>query len=353
MKVSEVSWGVALLLGSVGAWAEGQPVCRWLDLDDTRVFQCAVLPEVAADKTPINTEGLPDPTQPLSKQMDAAPRQAPINLAEIIPNKERFKQDFVATAPAQPAVAQEPEVAKAKPPVKATRYLVLAQGETELVKQRLRRENVADFAYLPARQRLSLGLYSSKANATRRLEALQRIGIAGEIEQLGGKKQEVVEAAVPAREVAEKMQQAPKITEPMQPAVLSKPTEYGQLAIANVPSTEATLLKVSATNAGEPKPEISHAVNGYIVASLGDTEEVLKVLQLLPTSDYIKLRRGPYRGRVSVGVYSSLENAYARQAFMQQQGIDTEVIARDEQQVIRTTLPTLSYPQIALIPLDV
>jgi hypothetical protein len=146
---------------------------------------------------------------------------------------------------------------------------------------------------------------------------------------------------------------APVVTEPVQQTLQPERPEYRQLAIANVPTTEVKLVKAAAHSVNETKVRNDKAVNGYIVASLGDPETVLEALQTLSTNDYVMLRRGPYRGRVSVGVYSSLENAYARQTFMQQQGIDTEVIARDEQQVIRTTLPTLSYPQIALVPLDV
>ena len=95
---------------------------------------------------------------------------------------------------------------------------------------------------------------------------------------------------------------------------------------------------------------------GYIVASLGESQSVLKKLQELQANDYIMVRSGSFKDRVSVGVYSTIENAYARQDYFHQRGLHSEVIARGSEAVLRSTLPDqqdTDYPQIALIPLDI
>ena len=79
---------------------------------------------------------------------------------------------------------------------------------------------------------------------------------------------------------------------------------------------------------------IDKVPSGYLVASLGDSERVVSILQAAGDADYQLLKRGPYVGRVSLGVFSIRANAERRADGVAKRGIDAELIVRASQVAI-------------------
>ena len=117
-------------------------------------------------------------------------------------------------------------------------------------------------------------------------------------------------APEPNPEPAQETHQAAEPERQPQPAALSEPREPEiRLVIDKVPS-------------------------GYLVASLGDSERVVSILQAAGDADYQLLKRGPYVGRVSLGVFSIRANAERRADGVAKRGIDAELIVRASQVAI-------------------
>ncbi len=348
-QTPKVACCAALVMTTPSSWAEPEPVCRWLQLDETRVYQCAVLPDVAVRENLKLVDGLPDPTLPLSEQ-----------------SVSMVQQQTPRTSVRMPSAASK--VVTTEKAVSGAKFMVLGVGDIAALTSRLEAEDDAHYSLLRTRNRLSLGVFSNEDNARNRQLALQRIGVETEIESLSRQRQR--ENSSGSRSSIAKQQ----VTEPKDEvlradseASRSQRSGYTQLPIANVGDRDYALgmLVKAVSEHLTPNDEIDVAtidreqtekptVTGYIVASLGEVDSVLTKLEALRANDYVLLRSGPYANRVSVGVYTTVENAFARQAFFAEQGISTEVISRaDEKVVVNLPKPAPEYSQIALIPLDI
>ena len=388
MKSRCIALSIALLIGGSSAMADEAPTCRWLHLDqDTRVYQCVVLASAPAEQDlASNAEALPDPTLPLAEQSVERPKSTgfviPAYLqASLADHSDRGSSEntivvaqpdlpaanvpvaiFQATTvPAatfqasieEPEKPETPEVAAAStltddsmpkivtnlaPQISETavergddkldldssdsgRFMVLAYGEVEQTKTRLIEYNERDYAFIRSSGRLSLGIYRSKKAAVQRKAALSNIGVESELIALDELKQ-IARSAV-------------KIEMPVKPQLVSLSS-----------STDRS------------KPQQSKTVRGYLVATVGDQITILSKLKRLGETDFVALNTDPYPNRVSLGVYSSYENALARQNHFKSLGIDSELIARNESAVVRSTISTqkpreepYGYDQIALRPL--
>lgn len=383
LRVANVTSGLALLMTAVSVQAESEPVCRWLNLDETRVYQCAVLPEVAQQGGSDLSEGLPDPTTPLSQQ--AMPRKVGPDSAILANRMEK------------PALEPETRSAAAAAPTRAQRYMVLGIGEIAALKSSLQAGDDSHFSYIRSRNRLSLGVFSSEANARGRQLALAQMGIETEIESLGGQRAgstgngAAVSSLAQQRSPTEKEgakhdsqerqgdeSEVVNANSDASSAVKWSVPGYTQLPIANTFS-QGVMLKtggeqplvttdVEVEKTAKTKTR-SAEVMGFIVASVGDADSVVQKLNALGSDDFVLLRTGPYANRVSVGVYSSLDNAFARQAYFAEHGISSEVVSRSTEQVMEKVAAKAvekspekapekapeqrEYPQIALIPLDI
>lgn len=335
MRLSEILLGSVVLLLSSVALGDAQPVCRWLELDETRVLQCAVMPETITEVAPTLSDGLPDPTRPLAEQLPqiSGNKSVSVDLVQITPSKTQYRAEFVAS---------ESTLIKSKQNRSISKFMVLGSGDPAAIKRQLTAKGDQDFVLLSSRNRLSLGVFSSEANARSRQATLRGLGIETSVEVLGG-------SGTPPITLATIEKSEPKAKPVNAPELRSKnyvTTNLNEtLDLENIASRST---KVSNNN------EMSQM--GYIVASLGESSTVLRKLQALLDNDYAVVRSGPYKDRISVGVYSSVQNAYARQDYFQQRGIHSEVIARGSEAVLRSTLQDQQdrdYPQIALIPLDI
>jgi hypothetical protein len=152
------------------------------------------------------------------------------------------------------------------------------------------------------------------------------------------------------------------------PAETKVAKAFMQLPIAHRESQTGMLLKVSGISNETTMPhEVERRLveatktksgpSGYIVASIGDTESVLSTLESIEAQDYVLMKRGPYKDRVSVGVFGSLDNALARQNHFKAHGIDSEIVLRSDESVVRSSEPvelkSHHFEQIALIPLGI
>lgn len=364
------------------SWAEPEPVCRWLQLDETRVYQCAVLSDVASSKKVELVDGLPDPTLPLAEQGLPARQAKPDLIASW--------SDPVSTESAEMNSGAEQRSSSSFIETVAERFMVLGVGTIEALTTRLEAERDSDYSLLRSRNRLSLGVFSTADNARVRQSALAKMGIESEVEAMAGnaksRSNKVSQEAIARQGTLERDDdviqaeteashserwQRPGYTQ--LPIAHSPDDDYlqsmlvkvnGEITSANDMSGASSLgpngmsnMVVKATNVEaatqEPTPN-AKKITGYIVASVGDVDGVIAKLEAINANDYVLLRRGPYKDRVSVGVYASMENAFARQSYFAQQGIASEVISRSDEKVVeKNAKPKPDYPQIALIPLDI
>ncbi len=315
MRLSRIDqFGVFLLFFATSAVAE-EPTCRWLNLDETKVYQCAVLPpEVTASEV---SDELPDPTLPLAKQRFSQPASLPTGVKMKPPAKVRTSKVF------------------------QRQFLVLGVGDVDSNKAKLLASNDHDFAFLPSYNQLSLGVFSKKSNALNRQETLDALGIQTVVQELGGKPVEKNSAEVAKTE-----------SQSQQSHAQMKKDEQAMPA--------SDIVKVSSSNNFDMPQTVkqSRTVSGYIVVSLGDAAEALDKLQDIGAKDFLLMRRGPYKNRVSVGVYAKLDRALARQTYFEKQGLDSDVVLRSEQRVVSSSRDRKSYEthpieQIALIPLGI
>ncbi|MFT4819765.1 MAG: hypothetical protein ACI9B8_003129 [Sulfitobacter sp.] len=360
--------------------ADELPTCRWLHLDQgTRVYQCVVLPPTeVAGPVEVVTETLPDPTRPIAQQR-IVPSESLANIIpdfllesmatvepaakvaiklpeapfiEMTPTDVMVAEVMVAEVTASETKAPEPKMSKplvAQAPLSSVssvqRIVVVANGEVESVKAIMKASNDAHFYVLPASGRLSLGVFSSLPNAQRRQATMLVIGIDSELVTLGAEK---------STDLAMQSLQ--------QPLLRSAP-QYKRLVEADVTSvvkSKPQSMERKAVQAQlQSQPKVSGA--GYLVAALGDQKNIIAELKRMQVTDFVALTIDPYRDRVSLGVYSLYENAFARQSYFKQLGIDSELISRDESIVVRSTKPAkqkikaedvpYDYNQIALLPL--
>jgi len=92
---------------------------------------------------------------------------------------------------------------------------------------------------------------------------------------------------------------------------------------ARVNPAATRLAGVPTTKAGtKPDP----VAGDYLVVALGERGATLAKLRDLNDEAFTLLRRFPHQNRISLGVYSQIEPAMARQARLHAQGIDSEII---------------------------
>ena len=275
----------------------------------------------------------------------------------------------------------------------SSRYIVLGLGDIESNKARMLAEDDTEFAFLPAPNKLSLGVFGSESNALRRKQTVESLGVESEV------------LAFPLTQrptIPSLMQEPSAYREPSafrEPSAHKEPSAYKepsvvrdssssnsavipkavpaetkvanafiQLPIAHRESQTGMLLKVSGVPnettllRGVERQLVEAAKtksgpSGYIVASIGDTESVLSTLESIEAQDYVLMKRGPYKDRVSVGVFGSLDNALARQNRFKAHGIDSEVVLRSDESVVRSSEPvelkSHHFEQIALTPLGI
>ena len=313
-------------------------------------------------------DGLPDPTLPLTKQ----------NLSHT----ETY-QPIKSEVPASQVVLKRQDTNE--------KFIVLGLGRIEADKALLLAVNDSDFAYLPTPNRLSLGVFGSEKNALRRQRQLFELGLQSEVRPFRtpnelavvelrseslleqdakstSKIEETVEPQAPRQTASEYVQLAIAFDDPTVGAFVravrdsqAKQTHDAQSIVQDNKSDEVPIKENSAG-----KSQLKKKVSGYIVASsvasLGDSEKVLEKLSKMGETDYVILRSGPYKNRVSVGVFSSLDNAFSRQDYFLNHGLKLEVIARAEERVVSRQMPVDpqvvppkpdQYDQLALIPLDI
>lgn len=343
MKLFVLNCTFLLALSSMASMADELPTCLWLHLDqDTRVYQCAVLPPEAPPEAPRRTEliaeSLPDPTQPIAQQATVQND----TMANIIPD---FLRESIARPEAGSLSRTAPDTGPKSDPMAAKsavdsyspvqKIAVVANGEIESVKALMQVSKDVHFYVLPTSGRLSLGVYSSTANAKRRQAAMLIMGIESELMTLG----------------------------------TEKPSNVTPQVKRQIEVDVASVLASSSKSGLEVPLRRNNAVSGYLVAAVGNQEDLIAELKRIRVSDFIALTADPYRDRVSLGVYSLYENALARQNYFKQLGIDSDLISRNEPTVVRSTLPTAlpieqeieievedvpyGYNQIALQPLEI
>lgn len=382
MKLSYIAIGLTFATLSCTAFAEETPTCRWLHLDEeTRVYQCVVLAPTQLEQSAVATETLPDPTMPLAEQksrqleseLTFIPEylraslavaeveqtepavnsgQAPLPLSEsydaheptasipaIVQNlavmtveaKQEGIQEAATEGTAEKST-QNSEAAKLKGSIKAssqTRFMVIAVGGVEATRAQLIAENDSEYALVRSSGTLSLGVFSSERSAARRQTALRKIGVESDVISYGTS-----------------VSEAPKVVSQSKIEPVSNDLmEYSLQSVNYVKD--------------EPKQQ-SRVVSGYLVATIGEQKRVLAELKVLGAKDFVALNADPYLNRVSLGVYSSFENALARQEHFKALGIDSELIVRNEPRVVRSTISSpkpreesYGYDQIALRPLDI
>lgn len=371
MKLLTLTYIFLLALSSMPTMANEVPTCVWLHLDqDTRVYQCAVLPPEVAPQIDLVTESLPDPTQPIAQQtaVQNDSMASSDSMANIIPGFLRepiahaepnsFPMIGPVTVPTKTPVIDPIKVITIDPiadtmvaesvvdsfsPVQ--KIAVVANGEIESVKALMQASGDAHFYVLPTSGRLSLGVYSTTAFAKRRQAVMLVIGIESELMILG------------AGKLSNVTSQIKRHIETDEPLVLESSSK-ASLA----PSSKSSL-----KNESQNSSRRNNAVSGYLVATVGNQKDIIAELKRINMTDYVALTADPYRDRVSLGVYSVYENALGRQKYFKQLGIDSDLISRNESTVVRSTLPTslpieqeikaddvpYGYNQIALQPLEI
>ena len=378
MKLSHVALGVASLIATASAVAESQPTCRWLHLDgETRVFQCAILPAEKPEAAIADVERLPDPTLPLeeqkTRQAKADPYPIPAFLKASLPFVEEREAvakpvakpvaigktatarnsipELVINQPTAPAgkpslqtsksISEESSktLAKVQQPLQQTTvltspedvhddgpFMVLARGDVDALKAQLDAEGEHHYMVLKSTGAMSLGVYATVIAAEKRRDWLATIGVDTDLTSLAEKK--------------------------VSQSAASKSSAL-DLAISPAPTKVSNEPEVS---------QVNRAITGYLVATLGDQERIIEQLKDLGAKDFVALNVGPYQDRVSLGVYSSFENALARQDKFKQLGVDSELISRDESAVVRTTIKMESrdkapasygFDQLALNPMEI
>ena len=363
MKLLTLTYIFLLALSSMPTMANEVPTCVWLHLDqDTRVYQCAVLPPEVAPQIDLVTESLPDPTQPIAQQtaVQNDSMASSDSMANIIPG---FIREPIAHAEPNPFPMIGPVTVPIKSPVidptKVTtidpiadtmvaesvvdsfspvqKIAVVANGEIESVKALMQASGDAHFYVLPTSGGLSLGVYSTTAFAKRRQAVMLVIGIESELMILG------------AGKLSNVTSQIKRHIETDEPLVLESSS------------------KASLKNESQNSSRRNNAVSGYLVATVGNQKDIIAELKRINMTDYVALTADPYRDRVSLGVYSVYENALGRQKYFKQLGIDSDLISMNESTVVRSTLPTslpieqeikaddvpYGYNQIALQPLEI
>lgn len=324
MKLSRIDrLGGLILLVATSVSAE-EPTCRWLQLDDTKVYQCAVLPKQELPRA-VPVDQLPDPTLPLAEQSYADPGPS-VGERIVEPVVERKVQPKIEPKPLPVAEGEQ--------------FIVLGLGDIESNKARLLAGGDREFAYLPSINGLSLGVFSKQSNAVRRQKTVERFGVASIVKPHKQKSQQHVKQIV-----------------------RSYPNDFASVSRSSTnsePEKIQGLVKVSNISANDKAKRKKSGAQGYIVASVGDSERVIEKLERMNERDFVLLTRGPYANRVSVGVFSNLDNAIARQEFFKRLGIDSEVVERNEERVVSSTKESAKqapkidhYDQIALIPLDI
>gem|GEM_PF-2341481 len=126
MKLLYLTYTFLLALASMPSMADELPTCLWLHLDqDTRVYQCSVLPPEVTPGTDLIAESLPDPTQPIAQQAavqtDSMANIIPDFLRESITYAEPSSVPIIApvTVPVKTPVI-DPIKATTIDPIKAT-----------------------------------------------------------------------------------------------------------------------------------------------------------------------------------------------------------------------------------------
>ena len=405
MKLLYLTYTFLLALASMPSMADELPTCLWLHLDqDTRVYQCSVLPPEVTPGTDLIAESLPDPTQPIAQQAAvqtdsmaniipdflresityAEPSSVPIIAPVTVPVKtpvidpiKATTIDPIAATTIDPiaAITIDPITAITIDPVKATtidpmldtmvaesavdsfsstqKIVVVANGEIESVKALMQASGDVHFYVLPTSGRLSLGIYSITEYAKRRQAAMLIMGIESELMMLGTGELSNVTPTIKRQIEAD----VPSVLEPSSKSGLAPSSK----------SSSAPISKSGLKNESQKSSRRNNAVGGYLVATVGSQEDLVAELKRISVTDFVELTADPYRDRVSLGVYSVYENALARQNYFKQLGIDSDLISRNESTVVRSTLPTTlpieqeikvddvpyGYNQIALQPLDI
>jgi len=126
VKLLYLTYTFLLALASMPSMADELPTCLWLHLDqDTRVYQCSVLPPEVTPGTDLIAESLPDPTQPIAQQAavqtDSMANIIPDFLRESITYAEPSSVPIIApvTVPVKTPVI-DPIKATTIDPIKAT-----------------------------------------------------------------------------------------------------------------------------------------------------------------------------------------------------------------------------------------
>jgi hypothetical protein len=368
VKLSHIALGIAGLIATFSTLAstlastpastltDAQPTCRWLHLDgETRVFQCAILATSQSESAPTAGDALPDPTLPLAQQKTRqtqsdhypipaflraslpaveaqtsgakseanaftiekraeAPKITPESTIDLAGapskelSKELSKERFKKQQTLQQTPHQTPHLTKAVAAVETDLgdgpFMVLARGDVKALEAQLDAAGEHHYMVLRSSGELSLGVYSTIDAAEKRRDSLATIGVDSDLTALN---------------------------------------RAASSALAEVPNKS----KASQGN---------RVITGYLVATLGDQQRIIEQLEHVGAKDFVALNVDPYRNRVSLGVYSSYENALARQDKFKQLGVDSELILRNESTVVRTTLklesrdkaPVYGFDQLAL-----
>lgn len=119
----------------------------------------------------------------------------------------------------------------------------------------------------------------------------------------------------------------------------SQPAPDPSLSAGLTWDTEVLPGRRAPVSAPPPKLVVERVPNGYLVASTGDASLVLQTLRSVGDGDHQILSRGPYRGRISLGVFSVRANAQRRAASLERHGINAELILRTRE-VVHHTRPS-------------
>tara|TARA_R110002073_G_scaffold207818_3_gene368083 strand:- start:3897 stop:4892 length:996 start_codon:yes stop_codon:yes gene_type:complete len=330
VKLSAATCFVVLAFTSLSVFGEETPTCRWLHLDqDTRVYQCAVLPpEIEAD-TGLVAEALPDPTVPLDEQQISEPQKFPTLLSKVqkpvaLKAAGGIPEFLRESVPPVTETTNQKDTAQNNSP---QNIAVVAIEAPDAARAKMRIHGDDHFYLLPKSQQLSVGVYSTEKAAKLRQQTLQKMGVLTEL----------------------------RFRERLPVVAGSKPQVNEFRAVKVVRVEESPIVQ----RPGLSQP--TNTVSGYLVATIGDQNELVLRLKQLNATDFVVLKAEPYRGRVSLGVYSNYANALARQDYFKSLGIDSDLISRNESMVVRTTVPKKNveeiapygFDQIALRPLEI
>lgn len=359
---------IVLALSSLSSFGEEMPTCRWLHLDqDTRVYQCAVLPPIIETEVGYVADSLPDPTQPLAEQQLSQSEAVYSGIPEFLMESVR--------APKKPITPKLLVANEVVTPTITAAITVIAIAQPDVAKSKMQLLGDDHFYLLPKSQRLSVGVYSTERYAKLRQKTLGLKGIETElvmrdtgqsiafadntpsVDSIQSVKieSEVLVEVMP-KVLPELLSEVlPEVLTEELPEVLPKGQREAIVEV-DVAAVEPAVKKVAL------KAPRNRTVSGYLVAAIGDQADTIHRLQKINATDYVALKVDPYRGRVSLGVYSSYANAEARQDHFKRLGIDSELISRNNSIVVRSTVTSgeakktenapYGFDQIALRPLE-